>query len=204
MLNVTIIALFLILFSGCYQKSTFKEGDIFSNTQEQQYQEKMRKKIIKDIDSFLHTSDIQDCSDFVSIINQKNENIYFKESELLAYFRSNSKADAIFNLYKSQNRVFFSNPKPADLIFFGNTTRDKNSEITHIGIVYKVDYDGTIAFANLLGKEIKISYLNLNTPTIHKIEENEKNSFLKKCLPKEPKPNCLASNFFRGYGNIFR
>lgn len=144
-----------------------------------------------------------DCSGFVVLVNKDNNNSYFNPKELVKYYdRSGRRSQAIFNLYKAEGKIFFENPKPGDLIFFDNTTKktrkSKKLNITHLGIVDKINKDGTINFIHhLKGKNIKgvinLEYKNYNTLNGTKI-----NSYIIRCKS----PFCLVSNRFAGFGSL--
>jgi len=62
---------------------------------------------------------------------------------------------------------------PGDLVFFHNTwdfNRDglPNDPLTHVGVVEKVDHDGTVLFVSSVSEGIKRYRMNLSHPDRHK------------------------------------
>ena len=146
-----------------------------------------------------------DCSALIVIINQKNGNLYAFDNLSRFYDRDGRRSQAMYNLYGSKNRLYYSNPRPGDLIFFNNTTQNtkgkSSHKITHIGIVTKVKKDGGIEFLhNLNGKNI-ISVMNLTHKDTHKLDGKKINAYI---IANCYQPICLVSNRFSGYGRIDR
>ena len=144
-----------------------------------------------------------DCSALIMIINQKNNNIYEFDNLSKFYDRDGRRSQAMYNLYGSKNRLYYSNPRPGDLIFFNNTThvtRNKSShKITHIGIVTKVKSNGGIEFLhNINGRNI-ISVMNLQHKDTHKVDGKKINAYI---IANCYEPSCLVSNRFSGFGRV--
>lgn len=155
---------------------------------------------------YLNKKDGADCSGFVSLINKKSENTYFKERNLDKFYSKRGlKSEAIFNLYQSQNLITESKPKVGDLVFFNNTTdKTKNYKktkvITHVGIVDKIYEDGTIRFMHHSGKKSKYGFMNFTHKNRHKSKDKVLNSYVVNC--KKKTSSCLASNRFAGFGSV--
>lgn len=162
--------------------------------------------ISKMINGYLGKKSGKDCSGFVSLINKKNNNIYFKEANLEKFYtKYGFKSEAIFNLYKNQDMIFQENPKVGDLIFFNNTTsKTKNYKktkiITHIGIVSDIYSDGTIEFIHHSGKESKKGVINFSQKNKHKAGGKKINSYVVSC--KKCSSTYLSSNRFAGFGRV--
>ena len=96
---------------------------------------------------------------------------YFRTSELDDFYEDSRRSLAIYNLLDNQKRLHKEKPKIGDLVFFANTVKQysktkSDDNITHIGIVTKIDPDETIYFIhNTRGKNV-ISQMNLNYPGV--------------------------------------
>lgn len=147
-----------------------------------------------------------DCSGFITLLNAKNDEIYFNPNELYKHMTSYRKSEGIYNLYASNGDIIYKNPKPGDLIFFHNTTsKTKNSKrkiITHIGVVRDVYKDGRVSFVHFASGRNKIDFMNLNRKNVNKTGSTTQNSYIIRC--KRGNSSCLASNRFAGYGRVAR
>lgn len=190
-----IVALFL---GGCAQKEPVPTPPpVIDNSAK-------RETIVASALSYLNKKDGKDCSGFVSLVNQKNGEPYFKQSEIEAYFEDSRRSLAIYNLFEARKRLFESLPKRGDLIFFANTIKAYSAKkavdnITHIGIVTRIDSDETVHFIhNIRGRNV-IGYINFRFPTHSMYDNKIINSYMEKCSPSQ---NCLAPNYFSAYGML--
>jgi hypothetical protein len=100
-------------------------------------------------------------------------------------------------------------PGPGDLVFFSNTydkNRDRkvNDPLTHVGIVERVDSDGTITFFHLIRNRIRRDAMNLSKPSVHK-DENDKviNDYLRRRRRYDHSGTpYLTAQLFAGFGTI--
>ncbi|MFW5990150.1 MAG: CHAP domain-containing protein [Campylobacterales bacterium] len=199
---------FFMLLTGCSTKSNYTPSSITpkpepkpkeTHKKPQSPQAHPLRDVIK---PYFGTRKGGDCSGFVLEVSKDLGYNYFDTDELLKHYTNSRRSKAMHNYYKRKGRVFYDKtPKVGDLVFFHNTvgySKDP-SNITHIGIVYRVMSDGTVEFANLLSGIVKLSYINLQTRAHYK---NNKviNSFLKKCPRGSRKHRCLAYDLFAGYG----
>lgn len=147
-----------------------------------------------------------DCSGFITLLNSKNDEIYFNPNELHKHMTSYRKSEGIYNLYAANKGIFYKDPKPGDLIFFHNTTNNtKNSKkkhITHIGVIRDVYKDGRVSFVHNTRGKNKIDFMNLNRKNVNKTGSITQNSYIVRC--KRGDSRCLASNKFAGYGRVAR
>ena len=163
-------------------------------------------KLLNSIDSYVGKKEGGDCSGFVSLINKKNNRIYFNEENLLNFYSKRGlKSEAIFNLYEKNGLIFQDEPKVGDLIFFNNTTNNtkklKNKYIiTHVGIITDIGIDGTIKFIHNMRSVNKAGFINLNKKNTHKHGKKEINSYVVSC--KNKNSSCLSSNRFAGFGRV--
>ena len=109
----------------------------------------------------------------------------------------------MFDLYKDKNKISFSQPQVGDLVFFNNTTKatkgGSKKLITHVGIVSKVNEDGSVEFLhNIRGKNV-LGVMNLSLPNDHKIAGKQVNDYI---ISKCNDSSCLVSNRFSGYGRV--
>lgn len=160
--------------------------------------------LVKILDKHLNTKAGRDCSGFVSLINQMNGNIYFDENKLNLYYSNNRKSQAMYNLYKSNEKISMKDPKVGDLIFFSNTHSKKVKKIlnpkkvTHVGIIRDIKEDGTIKFIHFASGKNTYGYMNLKDKNIHIKNNKIKNSYILRCS----NASCLTSNRFIGYGKL--
>lgn len=215
------VAIFALLMTGCSIKNTATSGEYgfaynnfaIKNSSNSEFVDNSSeftnsnpskaKDFGLDLDKYVNTRIGRDCSGLVSVINDKNDKIFFEPRELNKYFNNTRKSQAIFNLYKAHNKIVFTQPKAGDLIFFNNTTRDtkrkKNGAITHVGIIDEVKSDGSIIFLhNSGGKNIK-SVMSLKHKNSHDVGGKKVNAYL---ISRCSSIDCLASNRFAGYGRV--
>jgi len=103
-------------------------------------------------------------------------------------------------------------PRKGDLVFFHNTydyTRDgrNNDWFSHVGIVEKVDKDGTVTFIDRYGRSIKRNNLNLLRPHVWRARHSRKrlNSFMRVRRRKDPRGmKYLAGQLFAGFATLIR
>lgn len=80
---------------------------------------------------------------------------------------------AIFRLASQLGAVHHRQPRPGDLVFFRETydrNRDgkRNDGLTHVGVVERVEKDGTISFIHRVNRGVARSYMNLEHPTVYR------------------------------------
>jgi len=143
-----------------------------------------------------------DCSGFIASVYYKN-NINLIEQEEQ---KRQNLVKIIFDNVSSKGIVFRDlNPKPGDIVFFSNTHKKfGENTLSHIGLVEKVDEDGTITFIHKGSMGIVRDYLNLKIPS-KTSDENEKtlNSYLRRKRNSDPPATkYLAGELFEAYGNI--
>lgn len=193
----------LFLLSGCAQK------EFTQNAPELQLKDDTpkRQEIIKNALKHQGKNDGGDCSGFVSLVNKESIEPYFTTAELNGYFEDARRSLAIYNLLEDQNRIYQEKPRTGDLIFFANTvkkyakTKKSVENITHIGIITKIDSDETIHFIHHTKGKNLISQMNLNYPSIATYNNKSVNSYMEKCSKNEGH-QCLAPAYFSAYGKI--
>lgn len=162
-------------------------------------------KIVNTLNSYINKNIGKDCSDFVSIVNQELNNIYFDEKEL-KFTLNTTKSEAIYNLYEKQGKISTQElPNIGDLIFFKDTIKPTKtkSQISHIGIVSDIHDDNTIIFVHQINGKVTQGYINLNNMDSHNINGKVVNSFIVRCTTKNtPNHKCLSSKFLAGYGRV--
>ena len=203
-----------LIFSGCANNTpkiypTDQSGQIlnarFLNSQQDVFNYLGGKALSNFMQGFLGKKDGGDCSGFVSLVNKNINNVYFFETNLLKFYDENgSKSQAIYNFYKKRNLISQTSPKLGDLVFFNNTTsqtKDKNKQIiTHLGIIDRIEDDGTIRFMHNSRGKNKSGFINLFQKNSHKIGGKEVNSYIVAC--KGGDATCLTSNRFAGFGKV--
>ena len=203
-----------LIFSGCANSTpkiypTDQSGQIlnarFLNSQQDVFNDLGGIALSNFMQGFLGKKDGGDCSGFVSLVNKNINNVYFSETNLLKFYGENgSKSQAIYNLYKKRNLISQTSPKLGDLVFFNNTTsqtKGKNKQtITHLGIIDRIEDDGTIRFIHNTRGKNKSGFINLFQKNSHKIGGKEVNSYIVAC--KGGDATCLTSNRFAGFGKV--
>ncbi len=203
-----------LIFSGCANNTpkiypTDQSGQIlnarFLNSQQDVFNYLGGKALSNFMQGFLGKKDGGDCSGFVSLVNKNINNVYFFETNLLKFYDENgSKSQAIYNFYKKRNLISQTSPKLGDLVFFNNTTsqtKDKNKQIiTHLGIIDRIEDDGTIRFMHNSRGKNKSGFINLFQKNSHKMGGKEVNSYIIAC--KGGDAACLTSNRFAGFGKV--
>ncbi|MCI7103596.1 MAG: CHAP domain-containing protein [Campylobacter sp.] len=203
--TLVFLALGAFFITGCATGSS--QGSVnFDNKNKQSYQadtKKREKNPNFNLKKYTNTRIGGDCSGLITAINKNNGSAIFDPKELNKYYSSSRKSQAMFDLFKDKNKISFSWPQVGDLVFFNNTTRATRAAskelITHVGIVSKVNKDGSVEFLhNIRGKNV-LGVMNLSLPNDHKIAGKQVNSYI---ISKCNDSSCLVSNRFSGYGHI--
>ena len=203
--TLVFLALGAFFITGCATGSS-QSATNFYNKNKQSYQrgiEKREKNPNFNLKKYTNTRIGGDCSGLITAINKNNGSAIFDPKELNKYYSSGRKSQAMFDLYKDKNKISFSQPQVGDLVFFNNTTRatkgGSKKLITHVGIVSKVNEDGSVEFLhNIRGKNV-LSVMNLSLPNDHKIAGKQVNDYI---ISKCKDSSCLVSNRFSGYGRV--
>lgn len=192
----------IFLFTGCSQKQPSKEPRSVT------IEENVRKGIVSNALKYLNTKEGRDCSGFVALVNSENSEPYYKMNELSKYYTNDYRSKAMYNVMNKNERIIkIKTPKIADLVFFSDTlekTKRKagSLNITHVGIVTQIDKDGTVHFIHHIGGKNVMGAVNEKHPKVAMLKNKSVNSYLKRCEPKKPKPECLSAFFLTGYGEI--
>ncbi len=199
------LSISVLLFTGCAQKEFTQNAPELPKPVVDEKLE-LRADIIAHAMKHKNKKDGLDCSGFVSLVNQESSEPFFKNSELNGYYEDSRRSLAIYNLLADQNRTYTENPKVGDLIFFANTVKHYSKtksidNITHIGIITRVDADETVYFIHHTKGKNLIGQMNLNYPTVSIYDHKVVNSYMEKC-PKNNSNKCLAPEYFSAYGKI--
>lgn len=191
----------VFILTGC----SIKTPSIDTSTTPPSSSYKTEVKITDILNSYIDQNIGKDCSDFVSIVNQELNNIYFDEKEL-NFASAATKSEAIYNLYEKQGKISTQElPNIGDLIFFKDTVKPTKtkSQISHIGIVSDIHDDNTIIFVHQINGKVTQGYININNMDSHNINGKVVNSFIVRCTTKNtPNHKCLSSKFLAGYGSV--
>jgi hypothetical protein len=97
--------------------------------------------------------------------------------------------------------------QPGDLVFFDNTWDFNgdgalNDPLTHVGIVERVEPDGTVVFISRVAAAIQRYRMNLRHPHVHKAADDRiLNDYIRRKLPTDPEHlGRLAGELFAFYG----
>lgn len=191
----------VLFFTGCSMKNarpTHEQGEVFHGTNE-------HTKVTDAIDKYTNTTTGGDCSGFITVLNSEFDNIYFDPNTIHKYFtKGRGKSQAIYNLYKKNDKLYFKNPKVGDLIFFQNTTSwtkgSINGHITHMGIIRDIEDGGRVKFVHNMRGYNKVSFMNRNKKDTYRVKNRTENSYIARC--KRDDYSCLTSHRFAGYGRV--
>ena len=185
-----------------------------------------REAIVHNALMYLGKRDGGDCSGFVSLINYKTGTPFYQEKELSQSFDNARKSRAMFNLMSKKGNAFETTlPNIGDLVFFENTerkpavkTKGKGKEkvavkqpavqvaenITHVGIVTKVESDGTVEFIHHSNGKNILDYMNFTYPMLTHKDGKKINTYMKRCPSKggAAQPQCMNIAFFVAYGTF--
>ncbi len=98
---------------------------------------------------------------------------------------------------------------PGDLVFFDNTWDFNgdgrvNDPLTHVGVVERLEPDGTVIFISRVANAIERYRLNLDQPHVHKTAQGRVlNDYIRRRLPTDPDHTArLTGELFSFYGNL--
>jgi cell wall-associated NlpC family hydrolase len=97
-------------------------------------------------------------------------------------------------------------PRPGDLVFFRDTydrNRDgrRNDGLTHIGVVERVESDGTVTFVHRAGGGVKRAKLNLHQPSLRRDAKGQVlNDYLRR--PEKVARPRLAGELLVGFAAV--
>ena len=107
---------------------------------------------------------------------------------------------------------FKKTPEPGDLVFFHHTYDfNRNQRIddflSHVGVVEKMDGDGTVHYIDYSGGRVRRGRLNLRMPYRWRDPQSLKqmNSYLRRRKKSDPPgTSYLAGDLFAGFGTLIR
>ncbi len=114
---------------------------------------------------------------------------------------------AIFRHAEALGALHFRRPAPGDLVFFRETyDRDRNGRfddgLTHVGLVTKVEPDGTVVFVHRIGSGVSEGRLNPEDPSHHEDGGRVLNDWLR---PASARVRAgLTGELFSGYASAER
>lgn len=195
----------ILLLTGCAQKELSQNAPEVPQKVEDDKKE-LRTKIVSDAMKHHNKKDGLDCSGFVSLVNKESGEPFFKTHDLDEFYEDSRRSLAIYNFLADQNRIYMEKPKIGDLIFFANTVKSysrikSDDNITHIGIITRIDDDDTVYFIHHTKGKNLIGQMNLNYPTLAIYNNKTVNSYMEKC-PKNTPNKCLAPEYFSAFGKI--
>ncbi|MFY4729367.1 hypothetical protein [Nitrospira sp. BLG_2] len=102
-----------------------------------------------------------------------------------------------------------SNVSPGDLVFFDNTwdfngDGKVNDPLTHVGVVERMEPDGTVVFISRVANAIERYRLNLNQPHVHKTADGRVlNDYIRRKHPTDSHHAArLTGELFSFYGTV--
>lgn len=205
--------LLLVFFTGCSQKeiTPVEEPKVIAEEKPTYVEQKededllIRKKIVENAIKYLNKDDGHDCSGFVDLVNTQSGQAFYNSDELYKHFDNTNRSKAIFNLMKTDKKLVTTIlPKVGDLVFFEDTLHNTKRKvgslnITHVGIVTKVDSDATVHFIHNIQGKNRVDQLNTKYSDYQVLSGKNVNSYLKRCPKNRNKKECLSSFFFSSY-----
>ncbi len=99
--------------------------------------------------------------------------------------------------------------RPGDLVFFNNTW-DRNGDgrvndlLTHVGIVERVERDGTVVFVSRVSRGIERYRMNLALPGVHRVRGGRVvNDYMRRKRSSDPaRTRYLTGELFAGFGRL--
>ena len=102
-----------------------------------------------------------------------------------------------------------SNVSPGDLVFFDNTwdfngDGKLNDPLTHVGVVERLEPDGTVVFISRVANAVERYRMNLEQPHVHKTAEGRVlNDYIRRKHPADSHHTArLTGELFSFYGNL--
>jgi NlpC/P60 family len=102
-----------------------------------------------------------------------------------------------------------SNVNPGDLVFFDNTwdfngDGKLNDPLTHVGVVERLEEDGTVIFISRVANAIERYRMNLDQPHVHKTAQGlVLNDYIRRKHSTDPENAArLTGELFAFYGNL--
>ncbi len=102
-----------------------------------------------------------------------------------------------------------SNINPGDLVFFDNTwdfngDGKLNDPLTHVGVIERLEPDGTVIFISRVANAIERYRMNLYQPHVHKTAQGlVLNDYIRRKRPADPENAArLTGELFAFYGNL--
>ena len=100
---------------------------------------------------------------------------------------------------------------PGDLVFFHNTwdfNRDGlvNDPLTHVGVVERVESNGTVVFVSRVSRGIQRFRMNVQAPDTHRTGDGQVlNDFMRRKGSRDPKATkYLTGQLFAAFGTLLR
>lgn len=112
----------------------------------------------------------------------------------------------LYDLVRRTGSLRGSDPLPGDLVFFDDTY-DSNGNgriddpLSHVGVVERVDDDGTVVFVHRIGRQVVRARLNLRQPTVrHDDKRRPLNHYLRAASGGFPAKT--TGELFVAYGSL--
>jgi probable lipoprotein NlpC len=151
-----------------------------------------------------------DCSGYVAAVYEA-EGLPLRRLMSRAAPGERSGVAAAYQAARAYGAVFGGGgewPRPGDLVFFRDTydrNRDGSYEarFTHMGIVERVDADGTVSFLHRGAREVTRGVLSRERPAEARDEDGRTlNTILREARPRAAVASALAGQLFMAYGRI--
>ena len=115
----------------------------------------------------------------------------------------------IHNHVRQQYPSSGSNVSPGDLVFFDNTwdfngDGKLNDPLTHVGVIERLEPNGTVIFISRVANAIERYRMNLDQPHVHKTAQGlVLNDYIRRKHPTDPENAArLTGELFSFYGNL--
>jgi surface antigen len=94
-------------------------------------------------------------------------------------------------------------PKKGDVVFFKNTTDEKATGVSHVGIVADIMGDGTVLIVHYGSAGVSKMRMNLNYPHTQRDENGFVLNDVLKNDRKGERDFILSGELFHSYGNLY-
>lgn len=104
-----------------------------------------------------------DCSGFVMAAYREAGHPLVIPSD----YRKGRRVSAMLHEWSTGTRRAFRKnaPAPGDLVFFRDTAGPRRGDVTHVGLVERVEKDGTVVFLHHMGGRIRRDRMNVSRPS---------------------------------------
>ncbi len=170
-----------------------------------------RSEIIKAAKKYAGKPGIYDCSTLVRKILNQADIVFIEEGIKNSRSRHKKGVRIIYEILARKGKIYrdYRTAGLGDLVLFNNTydmnrNRRLDDRFTHIGIITRIDRDGTMQYLHsTIGKGIIYGYLNLQHKSVYKRGDKVLNNYLRrKSRHDRPGTKYLSGELFFAFGKV--